>query len=77
VDLPGLAVYSPPPEYALAMKLASLPAAPPTGALDDLRFLLRALNLNAVREAIDVVTRYVADRHLPRHAQTTLRQLLS
>jgi hypothetical protein len=75
--VPGLAAFEPPPEYALVMKVASLPATVPPRALDDLRFLLRALNLGTPQEAMAVVERYVAYRHVPPHAQEVLRSVAS
>jgi len=78
VDLFGLRIglFAPPPEYALAMKVASLPSDSPR-AVDDVRFLLRLLNLATPAAATEVISRYVSERHLPPHAPDILRQLLS
>ena len=77
IDLGCLKAFTPPPEYAMAMKVAS--AGSPIGAshVDDLRFLLRSLNLTTVAGALGVVTRYFAERHLPPETAATLERLLS
>jgi len=77
IDLPHLAVFQPQPEYALAVKLAALHPEPAPRELQDLRFLLRALNLSSEEGARAAASRYVADRHLPPHVSTVLRSLLS
>jgi hypothetical protein len=77
VDIPHVAVFQPPPEYALAMKLAALRPEPSARDLEDLRFLLRALNLGSEEGARTCASRYVADRHLPAHAQGVLRSVLN
>jgi hypothetical protein len=76
VDLPHLEICAPPPEYILAVKVACARSEPPSRDLDDLRFLLRALNLVTSDAALATVTRYLGERHLPAHARDTLRHLL-
>jgi hypothetical protein len=73
IDVPHLAVFQPPAEYALAMKLAALRPEPSARDLEDLRFLLRALNLTSEDAARVSVSRYVADRHVPPQARERLR----
>ena len=77
IDLRRLKAFRPPPEYALAIKVAA--AASPIGAreVDDLRFLLRSLNLTTADAALAVVTRYFAERYLPPDAPAMLDRLLS
>jgi hypothetical protein len=77
VDIPHLAVFQPPPEYALALKLAALRLEPSARDLEDLRFLLRALNLGSEEGARASASRYMADRHLPAHAPGVLRRVLN
>jgi hypothetical protein len=74
LELPRIQVFAPPVEYALAMKVASLPPDSPR-AVDDIRFLLRLLNLGTAAAATDVISRYVAERHLPAHARDVLQRL--
>jgi uncharacterized protein (DUF1778 family) len=77
VDLRRLKAFAPPPEYVLAIKVAS--ATTPIGArdVDDLRFLLRSINLTTPDAALSVVTRYFAPRYLPPDTTALLARLLS
>ncbi|MGE0159498.1 MAG: DUF1778 domain-containing protein [Gemmatimonadales bacterium] len=77
LDLPHLQIFAPPPEYALALVLGSLGPNPAASELDDLRFLLRSLNLASADAALASVGRYVAQRHLPAHAKETLRRVVA
>jgi len=71
----GLRAFAPPPGYALAMKLAARPEGD-DGAADDLRFLLRTLNLGGTDAALAVVGHYMAERQLPADTRATLTGLL-
>ena len=75
--VPGIQAFTPPPGYALAMKMAA--ARSPLGAreVDDIRFLLRSMNLTTAPAALAVVTRYFAERYLPSEAPALLSRLLS
>jgi hypothetical protein len=77
LDIPHLAVFQPPAEYVLAVKLAALRPEPTARDLEDLRLLLHALDLSSDEGARSSTSRYVADRHVPAHARTTLRSLLA
>jgi hypothetical protein len=77
LDIPHVGVFQPPAEYALAMKLATLSSPASARDLEDLRFLLRASNLGTEDGARVAVSRYLADRYLPPHAQATIRSVLS
>jgi hypothetical protein len=77
LELPNLRVFIARPEYLLAMKCASMRLAEEFRDVDDVRYLLRYLNIASVDQALEIVTRYVdEDRLLPktRHA---LEELLS
>ena len=76
VDLQRLKAFTPPPEYALAVKVAG---GSPMGAreVDDLRFLLRSLNLTTAGAALAAVTRYFAERYLAPETPALLARLLS
>jgi hypothetical protein len=76
LDIPHVAVFQPPAEYALAMKLATLSPQASAQDLEDLRFLLRASNLGTEEGARGGVSRYLAERHLPQHAQASVRSVL-
>ena len=76
VDLGCLKAFTPPPEYALAIKVAAAPAEPTPQDVEDLRFLLRLLNVTSVAAALSLVTRYFAERQLPPHARALLARLV-
>jgi hypothetical protein len=76
LDAPHLKIFAPPVEYVLALKVACARPAPSSHDLEDLRFLLRALNLTTRDTALAAVSRYVGQRHLPAPAHDTLRRLL-
>jgi hypothetical protein len=65
------------PEYLLAMKCASMRLAEEFRDVDDVRYLLRYLNITGVDQALEIVTRYVdEDRLLPK-TRLGLEELLS
>ncbi len=66
-ERPHLRVFVARPEYLLAMKCASMRLGEEFHDLDDVRFLLRYLNITAVDEALEIVGRYFdEDRLLPK-----------
>lgn len=65
LELPNLRVYEARPEYLLAMKCAALRTGVTPTARDDIRHLVRSLNLLAVDDALGVVERYFTPRQLP------------
>ena len=75
-ETPHVAVFQPPAEYVLAVKLACSSGDPGAADMEDLRFLLRALNIVSESGARASISRYVADRHLPLGARRALSQLL-
>jgi hypothetical protein len=76
IDIPRITAFEPPLGYALAMKLGCLPAPPSAADLDDLRFLLRSLNVGTEEAALSAVAPYLADRHVPAHAKAALGTLV-
>jgi hypothetical protein len=76
LELPNLKVFSPPPDYALTMRLATLGPDPSPKVLDDLRLLLRLLDVSTAEEAADITGRYLPLRHLPPRAIDTVRAIL-
>jgi hypothetical protein len=77
LELTNVKVFSPPPDYALTMRLATLPDDPPARVLDDLRLMLRLLDVATADEATDVTGRYLSTGHLPPHAVDTVRAILA
>jgi hypothetical protein len=76
VELPNLAAFVPRPEYVLALKVAALALDAGPRALDDLRYVLRILNVSSAEAALEIAGRYFSERQLPGAARETLEGLL-
>jgi hypothetical protein len=76
VDLPHLRVFIARPAYLLAMKCAAMRLGEEFQDLDDVRFLLRYLDLSSVEEALTVVTRYFDETQLRPKTRLALEELL-
>ena len=74
--LSHLHIYVARPEYLLAMKCAAMRLGAEFYDEDDVRYLLRALNLTTVDEALDVVTRYFDATALPAKTRLALEEML-
>ncbi|MDH3744342.1 MAG: DUF6036 family nucleotidyltransferase [Acidobacteriota bacterium] len=70
LELPNLRVYVAEPHYLLAMKCAAMRLGEEFHDLDDVRYLLRYLNIERVEDALAIVTRYFDEEQL--HAKTRL-----
>jgi hypothetical protein len=77
LELPNLRVFIARPEYLLAMKCASMRLAEEFRDVDDVRYLLRYLNITSVDQALEVVTRYVDEDRLMPKTRLALEELLS
>lgn len=71
-----LQVFVAQPPYLLAMKCAAMRLGEEFRDLEDVRFLLRYLNITAYAEAVDVVTRYFDESQLPPKTFLALEELL-
>jgi hypothetical protein len=71
-----LQVFVARPEYLLAMKCAAMRLGAEFRDLEDVRFLLRLLDLRSARDAMAVVTRYFDDDQLPAKTRLALEGLL-
>jgi hypothetical protein len=76
LQLPHLKIYVAPPPYLLAMKCAALRLGKEFHDLDDVRFLLRHLDITTVEEALTVVTRYFDEDQLQPKTRLALEELL-
>lgn len=76
LELPNLRVFTARPEYLLAMKCAAMRLGEEFRDLDDVRFLLRYLNVATATEALEVVTRYFDDASIPPKTRFALEELL-
>ena len=75
-DLEHLRVFVARPEYLLAMKCASMRLGEEFHDLDDVRFLLRYLNVGTVDEALEIVTRYFDETQLAPKTRLALEELV-
>ncbi len=71
-----LKVFVARPTYLLAMKCAAMRLGEEFHDLDDVRYLLRYLNISTANEALDVVTRYFDETQLPARSRLALEELL-
>jgi predicted nucleotidyltransferase len=76
LELGHLRVFTARPEYLLAMKCAAMRLGAAFHDLDDVRFLLRYLNITTTEDAIRIVARYFDERQLPPKTRLALEELL-
>jgi predicted nucleotidyltransferase len=76
LELPNLSVFTARPEYLLAMKCAAMRLGEEFHDLDDVRYLLRYLNLTTADEALEIVTRYFDEKQLLPKTRLALEELL-
>ena len=76
LELLHLRVFVARSEYLLAMKCASMRLGEEFHDLDDVRYLLRYLNVSNVEEALTIVTRYFSESQLPPKSRLALEELL-
>ena len=77
LDLPNLKVFVARPEYLLAMKCAALRLGEEFHDLDDVRYLLRYLNVTTTADAMAIVTRYFDEPQLMPKTRLALEELLT
>jgi len=76
LELPNLRVFVAPAAYLLAMKCAAMRLGEEFHDLDDVRYLLRYLNITRAEDALAIVTRYFDDSQLPAKTRLALEELL-
>lgn len=76
LDLPHLKVFVAHPRYLLAMKCAALRLGEEFHDLDDVRYLLRSLNVSSADEALAIVAQYYDASQLPPKTRLILEELL-
>lgn len=76
LELPQLRVFTARPEYLLALKCAAMRLGEEFSDLDDVRYLLRYLNLTSSREALEIVARYLGEDAIPVKTRLALEELL-
>lgn len=76
LELPHLRVFVARPEYLLAMKCAAMRLGEEFQDLDDVRYLLRYLNVATVEAALEIITRYFDEDQLLPKTRLALEELL-
>jgi hypothetical protein len=77
LELPHLRVFVARPDYLLAMKCASMRLGEEFRDLDDVRYLLRYLNISTADQALEIVTRYFDESRLMPKTRLALEELLA
>jgi hypothetical protein len=76
LELEHLKVFIPIPEYLLAMKCLAFRLGPEFHDEDDVRYLLRHLNLERAEDALAIVERYYPAERIPAKTRFALQELL-
>lgn len=76
LELPHLQVFVAQPAYLLAMKCVAMRLGEEFHDLDDVRFLLRYLNITTAEDAMAAVLRYFDETHIPPKTRLALEELL-
>lgn len=76
LELAHLRVFTARPEYLLAMKCVAMRLGEEFRDLDDVRYLLRYLNVTTVDGALEIVTRYFDERLFAPKTRLALEELL-
>ncbi|HSF17032.1 MAG TPA: hypothetical protein VLK65_15890 [Vicinamibacteria bacterium] len=76
LERPHLRVYVAEPHYLLAMKCAAMRLGEEFHDLDDVRFLLRHLDVSTLNEALEIVNRYFDEHQLHPKTRLALEELL-
>jgi hypothetical protein len=76
LERPHLRVFVARPEYLLAMKCAAMRLGEEFRDLDDVRYLLRYLNIFTVASALEIVHRYFDEAQLAPKTRLALEELL-
>ncbi len=77
LERPHLRVYVAEPHYLLAMKCAAMRLGEEFHDLDDVRYLLRHLDISTVQEALAIVRRYFDEDQLHVKTRLALEELFS
>ncbi|MEO6878270.1 MAG: hypothetical protein ABI205_07305 [Gemmatimonadaceae bacterium] len=76
LELSNLHVFVAQPAYLLAMKCAAMRIGEEFHDLDDVRYLLRYLNITTVAEAMSIVVQYFDESQIPAKSRFALEELL-
>lgn len=76
LELSNLSVFVAQPNYLLAMKCAAMRLGEEFHDLDDVRYLLRHLNITRAKDALAIVTRYFDGAAIPLKTRLALEEIL-
>lgn len=76
LELSHLRVFIPVPEYLLAMKCIAFRLGPEFRDEEDVRYLLRYLNLDRAEDALAIVERYFSAERIPPKTRFALQEIL-
>ena len=76
-ERPHLRVYVAEPHYLLAMKCVAMRIGEEFHDLDDVRYLLRHLNVSSLDQALEIIGRFFDDDQLHPKTRLALEELLS
>jgi hypothetical protein len=76
LELDHLRVMIAQPDYLLAMKSLSMRIGPEFHDEDDVRFLLRYLNVESYERAVEIITRFYPEERFPQKTLYALEELL-
>ena len=77
LELDHLRIMVAQPEYLLAMKCLSLRIGPEFHDEDDIRYLLRFLNLDRYESAVAIISRFYPEERFPQKTLYALEELLA
>ena len=77
LELPNLRVLTAAPEYLLAMKCMAMRIGSEFHDIDDVRFLLRYLNLTEIDAALDIISRYYPVERIPQKTIYALEDMFA
>lgn len=77
IDRPHLRVFVAQPAYLLALKAAAMRIGPGFHDIEDVRFLLRLLDITRLDEALATITRYIPETQLQPKVRFALAELLA
>lgn len=77
LELSNLQVFIPSPEYLFAMKCLAMRLGAEFADEDDVKFLIRVLNLRTYDEAIEILSRYYSVERYPQKSFYALEEMLA
>ena len=76
LELSNLRVFTARPAYLLALKCVAMRMGEEFRDVEDVRFLLRLLNISTADEALRIVTQYIDASRIPLKTQLALEEML-